>query len=72
MERNRHERRRPATLPDDVKLIAWGADQLGIGVSTAYRLAESGRFPGAFKAGAQWRISVPRFRALVHGEAVPA
>ncbi len=23
--------------------------------------------PGAFKVGGQWRVSVPRFIALVHG-----
>jgi excisionase family DNA binding protein len=54
-------------LPDDVQRIAWAAAQLGIATSTAYRLAESGQLPGAFKVGAQWRISVPRFLREVHG-----
>lgn len=68
--RNRSKRGHPRTLPDDIALIQWAAERLGIGVSTAYRLAEAGRLPGAFKAGAQWRISVPRFRTEVHGEDV--
>ena len=55
-------------LPDDVKLLSWAAAQLGIGTSTAYRLVAAGKMPGAFRIGAQWRISVPRFLAEVHGE----
>lgn len=57
-------------LPADVQRISWAAEQLGIGVSTAYRLAETTRLPGAFKVGAQWRISVPRFLREIHGEEV--
>lgn len=68
--KNRAERRHPDSLPADVERIGWAAEQLGIGTSTAYRLAESGQLPGAFKVGGQWRISVQRFRAEVHGEAV--
>jgi hypothetical protein len=65
---NRAARRRPARgLPDDVRHLSWAAAQLGIGVSTAYRLAQAGEVPGAFKVGAQWRVSVPRFLAEVHG-----
>jgi excisionase family DNA binding protein len=56
------------SLPDDVQHLSWAAEQLGIGVSTAYRLAPLGEIPGAFKVGAQWRVSVPRFKAVVHGE----
>jgi excisionase family DNA binding protein len=56
------------SLPDDVKQISWAAEKLGIGTSTAYRLVAAGKIPGAFKVGAQWRISVPRFLAEVHGE----
>jgi hypothetical protein len=52
---------------DDIRSLAWAAEQLGIGVSTAYRLALSGAIPGAFKVGAQWRVSVPKFMAEVHG-----
>jgi excisionase family DNA binding protein len=60
-------RRASTTLPPDVRLLTWAAEQLGIGTSTAYRLAAAGQMPGAFKVGGQWRISVPRFLTLVHG-----
>jgi excisionase family DNA binding protein len=53
------------SLPADVKPLSWAAERLGIGVSTAYRLAPLGEIPGAFKVGSQWRISVPRFERLV-------
>jgi len=56
-------------LPEDVKPISWAARRLAISTTTAYRLAESGRLPGVFKVGAQWRISVPRFEQEVHGSA---
>ena len=56
------------SLPADVKPLSWAAEQLGIGVSTAYRLAQVGEIPGAFKVGAQWRVSKPRFLAEVHGQ----
>jgi len=56
-------------LPADVRSLSWAAEQLGIGVSTAYRLAAADQLPGAFKVGAQWRVSVPRFLREVHGEA---
>jgi excisionase family DNA binding protein len=54
-------------LPADVQTIKWAAERLGIGESTAYRLAPLGEIPGAFKVGAQWRVSVPRFQREVHG-----
>lgn len=54
-------------LPADVKTISWAAERLGIGQSTAYRLAAVNKLPGAFKIGAQWRVSVPRFEREVHG-----
>lgn len=54
-------------LAGDVRRLSWAAEQLGIAESSAYRLAESGQMPGAFKVGVQWRISVPRFEAEVHG-----
>jgi len=50
-----------------VQPLSWAAAQLSIGLSTAYRLAETKRLPGAFKIGAQWRISVPKFLREVHG-----
>jgi hypothetical protein len=55
-----------ATLPEDVKDLQWLADQLGIGLSTAYRHAKE--LPGTFKVGSQWRVSVPAFMRDVHGE----
>jgi excisionase family DNA binding protein len=55
------------TLPEDVKALSWAAERLGIGESTAYRLAPLGEIPGAFKVGAQWRVSVPKFERVVHG-----
>ena len=68
-----HRSRRPArTLPADVKHLSWAAEQLGIGSSTAYRLAAAGQLPGAFKVGGQWRVSVPRFFSIVHGPDVDA
>lgn len=58
--------------PQDVRPISWAAEQLGIGIYTAYHLASAGKLPGAFKVGRQWRISVVRFRRQVHGiEAEP-
>ncbi len=56
-------------LPDDVAYLAWAAEQLGIAVSTAYRLAQAGEIPGAFRIGAQWRVSKPKFLREIHGEA---
>ena len=58
-----------SALPDDVKHLSWAAERLGIGLSTAYRLAKAGHMPGAFQIGVQWRISVPAFEAAVHGTA---
>jgi excisionase family DNA binding protein len=55
------------SLPADVKPLSWAAERLGIGDSTAYRLAPLGKIPGAFKVGAQWRVSVPKFLREVHG-----
>jgi hypothetical protein len=60
------------SLPDDVKLLSWAAERLGISKSTAFRLAPLGQIPGAFKVGAQWRVSVPKFEREVHGETVEA
>ena len=56
----------------DVRHLTWAAEQLGIGVSTAYRLAPTGAIPGSFKIGGQWRVSVPRFLAEVHGPPAPS
>jgi hypothetical protein len=54
-------------LPEDVQLLGWAAKRLGIADSTAYRLAPLGQIPGAFRVGAQWRVSVPKFEREVHG-----
>ena len=59
------------SLPADVKTLSWAAAQLGIGVSTAYRIVGTGQIPGAFRVGGQWRVSVPRFLAEVHGGSDP-
>ncbi len=59
------------SLPDDVALLSWAAERLGIATSTAYRLAPLGQIPGAFRVGAQWRVSVPKFTREVHGETEP-
>ena len=53
----------------DVAHLSWAAERLGIGLSTAYRLAAVGDIPGAFKVGAQWRVSTVKFLREVHGEA---
>jgi hypothetical protein len=53
----------------DVAHLSWAAKRLNIGLSTAYRLAPLGQIPGAFRVGVQWRVSVPRFNAVVHGQA---
>jgi len=54
-------------LPDDVRSLSYAAERLGIAASTAYRLAPLGKIPGAFKVGAQWRVSVIAFNRTVHG-----
>jgi len=54
-------------LPGDVKPLSWAAEQLGISHSNAYRLAAAGQIPGAWKVGALWRVSVPKFHSEVHG-----
>jgi excisionase family DNA binding protein len=65
---NREQRRHPNTLPADVALLPWAAEQLGISKATAYRLAATGQLPGLFRVGSQYRISVPRFLREIHGE----
>jgi hypothetical protein len=64
-----HGRARLVTPSADIQRIAWAAEALDIGLSTAYRLAEVGQLPGAFKVGGQWRVSVPLFMQAVHGTA---
>lgn len=45
--------------------------ELGISAKTGYRLARTGKFPGdaAIKVGRSWRVSLPRLRRYLHGEA---
>jgi excisionase family DNA binding protein len=56
-----------SAMPSDVRHLSWAAEQLGIGLSTAYRLAAQNEIPGAFKVGAQWRVSTVAFERVVHG-----
>lgn len=50
-----------------VQTLEWAAATLLISLPTAYRMAQNGELPGALKVGGQWRISVPKFNAAVHG-----
>lgn len=61
-------RRRRRTLPADVMSITECSRRLGISASTGYRLAEAGKLPGAFQIGQSWRVSVPRFERVIHGD----
>ncbi len=54
-------------LPDDVAPLSWAAEALGIGLSTAYRLAQAGEIPGVFRVGRQYRCSKIAFAREVHG-----
>jgi excisionase family DNA binding protein len=58
----------PIAVDGDIYTLEWASEALSISVPTAYRLAQRGELPGAFKAGGQWRVSGVRFRAAVHGE----
>jgi excisionase family DNA binding protein len=51
-----------------VERIEWAAEQLAVSVPQAYRLAQTGRLPGAVKVGSLWRVSVPRLLEAIHGE----
>jgi len=57
----------PKSMPADIELLPWAAEQLGISKATAYRLAKAGKMPGTFKVGAQYRVSVPAFWRAIHG-----
>jgi excisionase family DNA binding protein len=56
-----------SVVPDDVESLAWAAERLHIGLSTAYRLAKAGKLQGVFRVGTQYRVSVPAFMEAVHG-----
>ena len=60
------ERRHRRTLPANVELLLWAAEQLSISKSTSYRLVKAGEIPGVFQVGAQYRVSVVRFRRAIH------
>lgn len=51
----------------DIVPLSWAAQRLGVCQKTAVRLANRGELPGAFRIGKSWRVSVPRFMALIHG-----
>jgi hypothetical protein len=56
-------------LPDDVGLLSWLAEQLGISDSTAYRLAATGELEdfGVFLVGHQYRCSKVKALRKIHG-----
>jgi DNA-binding MurR/RpiR family transcriptional regulator len=60
-------------LPDDVGLLSWLADQIGVSESTLYRLAARGELErfGVFRVGAQYRVSKPKALRAIHGESEP-
>lgn len=51
--------------------LADAAPLLGVSRTTAWDLAIKGEFPGAFKVGSRWKVSVPRFNHAVHGTPIP-
>jgi excisionase family DNA binding protein len=58
------------SLPEDVALLSWLAEQLGVSGSTIYRLAAAGELAdfGVFVVGRQYRVSKPRaLRKIHHG-----
>jgi hypothetical protein len=57
------------SLPDDVGLLSWLAEQLGVAESTCYRLAAVGELSdfGVFKVGHQYRVSKPKALRAIHG-----
>jgi hypothetical protein len=60
------------SLPDDIGLLSWLAAELGIGESTAYRLAATGALAdfGVFLVGHQYRVSKPKALRKIHGTEV--
>jgi hypothetical protein len=63
--------RRPSrTLPKDVELLPWLAEQLGISKATAYRQAKAGELErwGVFQIGSQYRVSLVRFFRAKYGD----
>ena len=60
-------------LPSDVGNVEWLAEQLGLAVSTAYRLAATGELArfGLFKVVASYRVSKPKALRAIHGAEEP-
>lgn len=56
-------------LPPDLLTVPQAAQRLGIGANLAYRMAEAGELPGAFRVGRHWRVSVVRLERFINGEA---
>lgn len=52
--------------------LAEAAPLLGVSRNTAWELALRGEFPGAFKVGSRWKVSIPRFNHEVHGVPLPS
>ena len=57
------------SLPEDVALLSWLAEQIGVSESTCYRLAATGQLAdfGVFRVGVQYRVSKPRALHAIHG-----
>ena len=52
-------------LPRVIPLAQVARDLLALDVHEVYKLARSGRLPGAFKIGAFWYVSVPKLIAAM-------
>lgn len=61
-----HRLKSKAVIP-----LADAAPLLGVGRTKAWELAERGEFPGAFRVGRHWKVSLPRFNHEVHGTPIP-
>ena len=54
--------------------VVYGAEAIGEEIDESnlrrvYYLLEKGLIPGSDKIGGTWRLSVPKYRLAVHGEA---
>ncbi len=55
-------------LPRIMPLAEVASELLMLDVHEVYKLARSGRLPGAFKIGAFWYVSVPRLIATMQAD----
>jgi excisionase family DNA binding protein len=56
--------------PDaDLITLATAAVELGVHYDTLARLAREGKFEPAIRIGGVWRVSRPRLRRFLHGDA---